>query len=397
MGISLVLLHYVKIVIINQLLQKLGRVRMLIQCTKKLLAELKTAPSPSTNENPLYSWHANILTLNRRKTLVLMNDSNRYVIVLYGLKAKDMKKIDTLILQAITETFQSEGIKDEVIEALISQSKEFSFTTTKDRTMVARLNKACENVEYFWDDYLNEDSINQTALNKWVSRLLFGNGKKDYIVPTEELIKDMKQLSGGQPFHSEAFVLHIKLNLENHDIWRRVVVPKHITFPELHKTIQRSFGWQNSHLHEFNIYQSRPKSLEKGKQSDDRKPIVNLVCHQEALGYDHGIPMKLETNEKLQDYLPAEIEYIYDFGDNWEHEVVVENIIDNYEWNYPVCLAGEGNTPPEDVGGEGGFEVFLEILADPSHPDYKFMKNWGSQQRYREFDIKTVNWDLKKI
>jgi hypothetical protein len=369
---------------------------MLIQCTKKLLAELKVEPSPSSSDvNELYSWHANILTLNRRKTLVLMNNSNRYVIALYGLKAKDMKNIDGLILQAIKETFQSEGIRDEVIEAYISQSKEFSYTSTKDRTMVARLNKACENVEYFFERELDQNSINQIALNKWVSRLLFGNGKKDYINPNKELYKDLEQLTGGPIFHSEAFVLKIKLNLENHDVWRRVIVPKQITFPELHKTIQRCFGWQDYHLHQFDIYPSSPRSLEKRKLMNDRKPIVNLVCHEEAFRYENGIPMKLETNEKLLDYLTADIIYTYDFGDDWVHEITLENRIDNYEWNYPVCLAGEGNTPPEDVGGEGGYEAFLEILADPSHPDHSYMKSWGKGQRYKDFDLEQVNRDLK--
>lgn len=367
---------------------------MLIQCTKKLLSELKIEPSPSSDVDELYSWHANLLTLNRRKTLVLMNDSNRYVIVLHGLKAKEMKKLDELILQAITESFRAEGIKDEVIEAYLSQSKEFSYTTTKNKTLVARLNKACENVDWFAEK-LNQDSINQTILNKWISRILVGNGKKDYIVPNEELMKDLERLSGGPIFHSEAFVLHVQLNLENHDVWRRVVVPKHTTFPELHETIQVAFGWQDSHLHDFKIYPSSPMSLETKKRMDNRKPIVNLVCHEEAFHYDNGIPMKLETNEKLLDYLPAEIVYTYDFGDDWEHQIVIENVIDNYEWNYPVCLAGEGNTPPEDVGGEGGYDAFLAILSDPNHPDYKFMKKWGSEQGYRDFDIERVNRELK--
>jgi hypothetical protein len=71
----------------------LGVLEMLIQCTKKLLSELKIETSlPLEEEDTLFSWHANMLTVNRRKTLVLMNDSNRYIIVLHGLKAKDPKK-----------------------------------------------------------------------------------------------------------------------------------------------------------------------------------------------------------------------------------------------------------------------------------------------------------------
>ena len=65
---------------------------MLVQCTKKLLDELKVKPQPHGEEDPLFSWHANFITLNRRKTVVLVNDQNRYVIVLHGVKGKGLFK-----------------------------------------------------------------------------------------------------------------------------------------------------------------------------------------------------------------------------------------------------------------------------------------------------------------
>jgi hypothetical protein len=285
---------------------------MLIQCTKKLLTELKVVPSPSFEEEKLFSWHANMIMVNRKKTLVLMNDSNRYIIVLHGLKAKDFKNSDKLILQAIGETFREEGIKEEVIETFISQSKEVTFTTTKNKTFVARLNKACENV-YFYGRELNQHAINQPSLSKQASRLIVGNGKNDYTRPNEDLYKDLGSMTEGSIFNSEAFILHVKLNLQNHHVWRKIAVPKNFTFPDLHKTLQIVFGWQDYHLHEFIIFASRTINL--GKKKETPKPIVNLVCHEEAFNYDCGIPMKLESGEKLLDYLPAETTYNYDFGD----------------------------------------------------------------------------------
>jgi len=89
---------------------------MLIQCTKKLLDELNIKPATSADEGPIFSWHANLITVKRRKAVVLVNDKNRYVIILHGLKAKDFKKLDEHIIQAIRETFQDECIKDEIIE-----------------------------------------------------------------------------------------------------------------------------------------------------------------------------------------------------------------------------------------------------------------------------------------
>ncbi|MBM7661769.1 hypothetical protein JOC85_002572 [Bacillus mesophilus] len=359
---------------------------MLIQCTKKLLSELKLVPETTADAEPLFSWHANLLTINRRKTLVLMNDSNRYVIVLHGLKAKDIKNIEVLILEAIRETFRDEGIKDEVIEAFISSSKKFTYTTTKDRTMVARLNKACENVLYFEEDLIQQ-TINQVKMNKRISRFLVGNGKKDYRYPNQDLYRDLEVLAGEAIFYSEALVLHVKLNLKNHHVWRKVMVPKRITFPELHETLQIVFGWKDYHLHEFITF----------KENLERQPIVRLVCHEEALNHPSRIPMRIETGEKLVDYLPAKISYLYDFGEGWEHEIIIENERDDYDQNFPVCIDGGGNTPPEDVGGEYGYEAFLKIISNPNHPEHSFMVSWGISQGYSEFDIDMINRSLKSM
>ncbi|MBM6619133.1 plasmid pRiA4b ORF-3 family protein [Bacillus suaedaesalsae] len=367
---------------------------MLIQCTKKLLTELKLKPEPSSESDSLFSWHANIITLNRKKTIVLVNDQSRYIIVLYSVKAADLKRIDQLLVQAIRDTFCHEGIKDEVIENYLSHFNEVKFSTTKDRKLVARLNKACENV-CFYEEEIHPHGIQQPILNKQLSRLIVGNGKNDYITPSEELFRNLEGLTGGQIFHSEAYILHVTLELENHEVWRRIAVPKHITFPDLHKTLQISFGWQDCHLHEFSIYKSMPTSLNQSKRIADCKPVVILVCHEEAFRYDTGIPMKLEEGEKLHDYLPSELRYTYDLGDEWNHQIVVEQMMDNYDKNYPTCFEGRGNTPPGDVGGEPGFEEFLSVMADPAHPDYEHLRNWGISQGYEDFNMDLVNRRLK--
>ncbi len=80
---------------------------MIINCTKKLQDELGIKPSLVEIENPLFSWHANIVRVNRRKTVVLVNDASRYNIILYGLKAKDFKNIENITLCGIGEILLS--------------------------------------------------------------------------------------------------------------------------------------------------------------------------------------------------------------------------------------------------------------------------------------------------
>ena len=358
---------------------------MLIQCTKKLLDELGIKPTVMSDELPLFSWHANLITINRRKTIVLVNDSNRYIIVLHGLKAKDFKNLNKILIDSIRETLLEECIKPEIVEKYISQSPKITYYKTKGRSAVAKLNKACETVQ-FCDNSFKSDTINQSDVSIATGGYLTGDGKGGYIYPNEILYRDLEGLAAPPIFSCHAVKLKITLDLENHDIWRRIIVPYHITFKKLHDILQTVFNWQDYHLHDFYIL-------------DGDEPVVNLVCGEDAFEYPNNVPMIIETGIKLSEYIPkhSRIDYTYDFGDNWQHHIEVEEIIENYTVNYPVCIEGRGNTPPEDVGGEGGYDEFLEAITDPDHPEHKAFIEWGKMQWYKDFDIDLVNRKLKRI
>ncbi|WP_158591751.1 plasmid pRiA4b ORF-3 family protein [Oceanobacillus halophilus] len=336
---------------------------MLIQATKKVLDFLKIKPEPPIDNNPLFSWHANLLTLERKKALVLVNDKNRYTIVLYGLTKKHLKNLDELIRESIRITFRKEGFQEDVIEQFIEHSPAISFTKTKDRTTVSRLNKSCETI-YFLDDYLDRNSIAQPVLNMHASRFLVGHGKNHYIDPNRELFHDLTAFSGKAVVQTKAVQMKITLDVGQSDIWRRLVVPLNYTWEQLHQAIQISFKWEDIHLHQFHIPEQ---------------------------------PARISADTSLSAYIPQHqsFMYIYDPGDNWEHRILVEDMIENYDNMFPVCLEGEGDTPPEDVGGEGGYAYLLEVLEDKHDPEHEHMKNWYEMQGDRTFDLEKVNLFLK--
>src|SRR5206468_614076 len=69
--------------------------------------------------------------------------------------------------------------------------------------------------------------------------------------------------------------------------------------------------------------------------------------------------------------------YTYDFGDNWERTIALENSDIAVEGKfYPACSGGKRNCPPEDCGGAWGYERLLAILADPNHPEYADQIDW---------------------
>ncbi len=372
-------------------------VKILIQCTKKLLDQLKVKPEKGEKEKPLFSWHANLKRINHRKTVILVNDYNRYIIVLYGLKADDFKQMGKHIIEAIRQTFEKECIKKELINEFINFSPNITYTKTKNRSKVAMMNKGCE-LAGFFTEKLIDNSIYQPVLSKYISKRMVGDGQGGYLRPAKEMYKDIKKLTGQSSiFGCKAVRIKVTLNLEDYNIWRKLVVPLNITFKQLHKIIQAAFGWKDYHLHDFYIFD------EKDAKDDpvylynrgEIKPVINLVGNEEDLYYPGDVPMKLEKGIEISKYIPALMIYNYDYGDYWQHSIEVEEIIDNYNKNFPVCLEGNGNAPPEDVGGEGGFERFLEIIANEDHPEYQGMINWGKNQGYREFNIDEINRKLK--
>ena len=122
---------------------------MLLCCTKKLQDELGLVCQGGLENNDLFCWSAHLITVNRRKTLVIVNDSNRFGFVLHGLKAKDFNKLNEYVIQGIRNCLRAEKIKDEIIEMYLKTAGELIFSKTRGKKYVARLNKACERVDVF--------------------------------------------------------------------------------------------------------------------------------------------------------------------------------------------------------------------------------------------------------
>jgi len=164
-------------------------------------------------------------------------------------------------------------------------------------------------------------------------------------------------------------------------IWRRVRVPAKWKLRKVHDLIQRVFGWQDCHLHEFRVGEvhiGMPEAddLQEGLQ-DDREWTLAEVLKSGA----------------------REFQYVYDFGDWWEHRVIVEpeSRTDVGASAAPVCLAGENAAPPEDVCGPPGYEMFLEAIADPAHEEHEQMLEWvGGVWDPKAFDLNRVNRELRK-
>ena len=156
-------------------------------------------------------------------------------------------------------------------------------------------------------------------------------------------------------------------------IWRRFLVHSDVTLYELHHILQVVMGWTDSHLHHYRV-----RNTYYGKPNDE-------------LGMRRQNEKKVRLNELLRKPKDRMV-YEYDFGDGWEHDLVLEGIDFVQEgWKYPIVLKGKGACPPEDVGGIYGYYHFLEAIKNPNHPEHKDFIEWGEDFDPNEFDIDESN------
>jgi len=173
------------------------------------------------------------------------------------------------------------------------------------------------------------------------------------------------------------FELRIDLKGARPPIWRRVLVPPEYHLGELHTVIQLAMGWQESHLHEFEV-RGVTYSREDFELDDD-PPDESSITVAQAFARGKG-----------------RIDYIYDFGDYWQHSVVFEGKVPrNSVPQIPYCSAGKRHCPPEDVGSLSGFAQFLDIIADPEHEERDEYLEWcGGSFDPAVFDRDSANREL---
>lgn len=375
---------------------------MLIQCTKALLDKIEIKgselASPNGNEefpNSFMAWHANFVSIERRKAIVLMNNETRYPVVIYRPSKKDFSKIKELIYEAITEALRMEGVRKEVIEAYMAKAGEISFSKTANRSIVAKMNNAVREIE-FMQEYLDEESRIQRYISLVSSRFIQMTGAKESFYPIEKMLEYLgtvysfdEGLAREVVLDIDLYQLKIQINLEGHDIWRRVLVPSTYSFRHLHNIIQTVFDWQNYHLHEFDVEGTKNNPI-KIVMNDDPETL-------EYLNFDE-FNIQQERFVALEDIFPKhnEVIYEYDFGDAWEHTITLEKVIKSKTFQ-ATYLEGNGERPPEDVGGTWGFEEYLRIMANKKHPGHNDMKEWAETQKERKLSPEKINQRLRQV
>ncbi len=172
----------------------------------------------------------------------------------------------------------------------------------------------------------------------------------------------------------KGYRLKITLGEIRPPIWRRILVPD-ISFARLHEILQAVMGWRNYHLYLFEIdgvsYTDPESAAEMGMEVADEAALGSVLRPE-----------------------GGRFRYLYDWGDRWEHDIVVEAVLPlGAEQVTPACLAGKRRCPPEDLGGDTRYDWFLEVLGDPRHEERVEVMRWMRVCNYRPFDPEAFDRD----
>ncbi|MGY2222171.1 plasmid pRiA4b ORF-3 family protein [Pseudomonas gingeri] len=185
-----------------------------------------------------------------------------------------------------------------------------------------------------------------------------------------------------EPHTASVQILRIELKTIIPTIWRQVAVPDSISLDTLHRVIQTSMGWSDTHPHRFEIAGRHYRAPVSGSHQDG-SPVAeqgNALVHV------------------LQQH--STFHYVYDFGDNWEHLITLEKTLPAEACPaLPYCIDGANACPPEDIGGAPGYGECLAALTDPTHPEHGNMLEWFGEGGFdpAAFDAVRVNRLLRQI
>jgi hypothetical protein len=347
---------------------------MQIALTKKLADAMGVKPTTSKDEaDPLFSWTANWVNVweNRKaeNMLVLVNNATRFVVGIYEVKRKSLKNVPDMMAIAIKNTLLALNLNPEIVDEYMRLAGEVEFAVNRNRQYTAWVNRAgMECAFYVGRKYNGIEKMFSDTVGAQINHGLVGysNNYEDSFRPKNKLFDALSALTGLPAYNYRAFELSVTLDLAIYKATRRLIVPADIELSKLHDVLQSAFHWQDCHLHDWCVFDGK-----------SREPAIRLAMCDEDLAYDEAA--LLETDHKLSEYLPNyhHILYTYDMGDSWEHLIELVRVIDEHNEESPYLLEADGQTPPEDVGGVGGFIDFREIMLDPNHESYTETRAWA--------------------
>lgn len=371
---------------------------MKIACTTNA-ADLIQTPilKSSVDKSPFFSWHAHVYMHRRRKIFVLINDFTGFPVILYRPRAAQLKNFESVAEAAIRESFLAFGIKPEHVNRYFEATGPIVVHRKTSRSVLGHMTQWKNELMARLDSYTVSPFVDKQLTQPAFARQLMPACWTNYKHCEDLLVQgfqDVLNINETQLFAVESYELKLELKLNNHEVIRRVLLPANATLNRLHQLIQLVFGWMDSHLHQFMLLPQGASSL----VSPVKLHMVNAADPTEECLKDVNHPRLIDVSTTIKEALSQQCDlwYEYDFGDSWQHKITLEKVCTLPARQYRL-LESTGVCPPDDVGGEGGYEEFNRILADENHPSHDDIRNWFMAQTAHRMSFDEINATLATL
>lgn len=332
-----------------------------LRCTKKLLDRLKLPAKkiksgtqtesdiPTESTAKLGDWYATYLPVRPKHFILAISQRCRLAVLL---PAAPLQTLGMRFMEAVQQRLEALCIAPEIVEQELAAMGEPQFVPTgpdRCRVTMGTMTQFLQVMDYSLE---RQEAPDEIAL--YLGHYLVGIiGQKDYFHP-ETAAREF--LDPATVLEESRWSLQLRVTIIESDppIWRRLLVPASLNLNQLHHLIQSAFGWQDCHLHEFVI-------------GEGEAVVTYGTRYQFALEPGEG-PDRSGRALRLYRAFPevgSRLVYVYDMGDNWRHEVVLEERVES-GGGRPKCLSGDRRCPPEDCGGIWSYQEVLKALAGGS-------------------------------
>lgn len=341
----------------------------------------------NASQNSFFEWHGNLVKLEHNECIVLTNDATGFTLIFLNPYEEDYLEFGDWLSEALSRMMKRMGFSDYSIIDYFKTFSDYTVSKSLNKKLIGKNSASSQFVAGF-EELLNDDECFQDSWSYKVSELKIGEDGS--VNAVRAFINQFEKSVGDYFLEVEVAELEIRLKLQGmKDVVRIVQVPMNVTFDDLHTIIQTVFMWQNSHLHQFILEDGSTLVGAEGYQmhqfngkEDENTDSGNHYLLSDIVSYDEN----------------KAFDYIYDFGDFWEHTIHVRKIWTEHTQVSPKLKMMLGDPVPDDIGGAGGYAYFLEVMREPGHPEYNSLKMWASdfEKSMRMFNtVDLINDRLK--
>jgi len=380
-----------------------------ILTSAKLSKDVRPADDGAVVDTEALVWYGHRVSIERRKCVVLMEAASRYGVLFTALTKPDFQHLGERLAARLPEELarihDDAAIAERMRPVVDRLADPIVAVPGRDRSIQSHINDVVHFVRCWTADNGrlprdDDEAFLAASLPNWMIKMGKAHPKGLWSAPA--FSKRWLALAGIDPdsvpdpidpfrslsaWHSSftaigSFQFRIDLLEAQPPIWRRFRVPANLPLEDLHDVIQIVMGWTDSHLHEFIVDEQRYGEASDEWPDPDRAPMDEQQFQIDQLVSRPG----------------EHLEYLYDFGDHWQHRLTLEAIDPLGAHAEPIkCLDGARRFPPEDVGGLHGYIEFLEAARNPTHPDHTDMLRWaGGEFDPESLQIEEINAELRR-